>query len=51
MMIAGRLLEGCAQRNLKTSSRIRMGGRDTAPLDDCGGGKTRETSFAQDLLR
>jgi hypothetical protein len=51
MMIAGRLLGGCAQRNLKTGSGIRMGGRDPAPLDDCGGGKTGETGFAQDLLR
>jgi len=49
--IAGRLPGGYAERNLKTSSGIRMDGRDTVPLDDCGGGETGEVGFAQDLLR
>jgi hypothetical protein len=30
--IAGKLLGGCAQRNLKTGSGIRIGGRDIVSL-------------------
>jgi hypothetical protein len=34
--IAGRLPRGYAERNLKTGFGIRMGGRDTVPLDGHG---------------
>lgn len=47
MTIAGRLLGGCAERILKTGSGIRMGGRDTVPLNNCRGGESGEISFAQ----
>lgn len=33
--IAGRLLEGYSERNLRTGSGIRMDGRDSVPLDKC----------------
>ena len=47
MTITGRLPRGYTERNLKTGFGIRMGGRDTVPLDDCGGGETGEIGFAQ----
>jgi hypothetical protein len=34
MAIARMLPGGCAERNLKIGSGIRIGGRDTVPLDD-----------------
>ena len=50
MAIAGRLLGGYAERNLRTGSGIRMRGRDIISLDECEGGETGQSRGATNML-
>ena len=45
MTVAGRLPGGYSERNLKTGSGIRMGGRDTVLLDNCEAGRLRKLAL------